>query len=319
MNSTDKLNTDDILESWFKQLEQDGVLTKSVRNEKLYYHFNSPIKFIYPQLQIESLLSRYVCKREEGGYILFQQDINNSNLVLKAVDVKWIDNKSKTPENSYTIDTPEHRRIEKEAYLNKLFPIRFHTHPMDEDDVTRQSDRQQEIIDTSDPDKRVSFEYPFNTQSRTVILPDVLVVWDVKYLNSFFIGTYNGLIAPIGFEKHKLKLREKYNKEIQKSIDEWAGENSNLVNGTLAVAKITALFLGVAYAPHLTGRVINEAKNQKNLSAIGSQRENEYLGFTNSKFFSDFAIIIPRVTQTLIDDNEKEIIPVMERERKRLN
>jgi len=318
MNSTDKLNNDDILESWFQQLEQDCILTKSIRNEKQYYHLNSPIKFVYPQKQIDSLLSKYCPKREEGGYILFQQELSDSNLVLKAVDVKWIDNTSANPENSYTVNTPEHRKIEREAYLNKLFPIRFHTHPMDVDDITKQSDRRLEIIDTSDADKRISFDFPFNTKSRTVILPDILVVWDVKYLNSFFIGIYNGLIAPIGFIKHRLQLTEKYNKEMQESIYEWADEKSNFVKGALVVGTISAFFAGMFYAPNLTGQLIKDVKNHQPIFAIGSQRGNIYFGFTNSNFFSDFAITIPRVTQALIDDNEQEIIPVMERERERL-
>ena len=86
----------------------------------------------------------------------------------------------------------------------------------------------------------------------------------------------------------------------------------------LVVGVITAFFAGVYYAPHLTGQLIKDVKNQNSISAIGSQRGNVYFGFTNSKLFSDFIITIPRVTQTLIDDNEQEIIPVMERERERL-
>jgi hypothetical protein len=317
MQLTDKLNNEDIIERWFQELEQNNVLTKSIRNEKEYYHLNSPIKFVYPQIQIDNLLSKYHPKREEGGYILFRQDIRNSNMVLKAVDVKWIDNTSATPENSYNINTSEHIRIEREAYLNQLFPIRFHTHPMDVEDIPRQSDRRLEIIDTSDSDKRISFDFPFKTLSRTVILPDVLIVWDVKYLNSFFIGTYNGLIAPIGFIKHRLKLTEKYNKEMQESIYEWVDEKSNFVKGALIVGTITAFFAGSYFAPYLTGQLIKDVKNQNSISAIGSQRGNVYFGFTNSKFFSDFTITIPRVTQTITEDNEQEIKFVMERIREK--
>ena len=62
------------------------------------------------------------------------------------------------------------------------------------------------------------------------------------------------------------------------------------------------------YAPHLASQLIKDVKNQQPIFAIGSQRGNINFGFTNSKFLSDFTITIPRVSQTLIDDNEQKII-----------
>ncbi|MGZ5551752.1 MAG: hypothetical protein ACXWE7_13295, partial [Nitrososphaeraceae archaeon] len=186
---SNNLTVDNKIENWFKELEVDNILVKTHRQDKPFYHLNSPVKFIYPIDQIDNIRNGYHEKNEKGGYILFQVDKNRS---LTAVDIKWIRNLSDNPENSYRINTEAHKRIEKEAYLTQLFPIRFHTHPMDVKGIYRQSDRRLEIIDTSDADKRISFDFPFVNQNRIVILPDVLVVWDVNYLNSFFIGTYNG-------------------------------------------------------------------------------------------------------------------------------
>lgn len=312
MKTTNKLNIDTVLENWFQQLEQEQILAKVVRNQRLYYHFNSPIKFIYPKTQINNLRSKYHPKEEKGGYILFQHSNNDSNLILKAVDIKWVDNISSSPEKSYTINTPEHKRIEKEAYLNQLFPIRFHTHPMDVKDFNKQSYRRLQIIDTSDKDRKISFNYPFKTQNTIILLPDVLVVWDINYLNSFFIGTYNGLIAPIGFQRHRIKVTKEFNNNIGNSISKWIDEKSDLVKGVLAIGTLVTVVAGMRY-PQVSGPILKEIKNQNPMLAIGTQKENEYFGFANTNPLFEFAISIPRVTKELIDDNEEEIKAVLQR------
>ena len=53
--------------------------------------------------------------------------------------------------------------------------------------------------------------------------------------------------------------------------------------------------------------------------AIGTQKENLFFGFTDTKLFSEFIITIPKVTQDIIDDDEKEIKIALETIKRRLN
>ncbi len=300
------------IESWFQFLEQNNILVKSVFKGKVCYHLNSPLQFVYSKKLIEKLRDGYHSTKERGGYIIFKYLPSENNLILNGIDVEWICNKSDTPNDSYTINTPEHIRIEKETYLNEEFPIRFHTHPMDVKDLSRQSKRRLEIIDTSDADKRISFQYPFQTPSRTVILPDVLVVWDINYLNSFFVGTYNGLISPIGFLNHRVKVTNEFKKELKNDFVKWVDDKSDLTKAALITGSIITLVGGIFY-PHIAGSIMKEVEHQTPMLAIGTQRECVYFGFTNSIPFSDFTNSIPTVTHEIQSDNEKEYIAVLER------
>jgi hypothetical protein len=311
MHENSTLNENIEIENWFQKLEQEEIIAKINRNDQLLFHINTQAKFIYSKTVVDKIKSGFHSEEEKGGYIIFEYTIIDGIVILKALDVEWIENLSDNRLNSYKINTVEHKRIERQTYLKQLFPLRFHTHPMDAKDVFSQHKRRLEIIDTSDPDKDISFNFPFCTENIKLLMPDILVVWDINYLDSFFIGIYNGLIAPIGFLNHRVKVTKEFNSNIGKSIFEWA-EDSDLKKMVLALGTVITI-VGVVSYPNVAMPLYRDLKNQNPILAIGTQKENHYFGFANPNSIFEFVISIPKVTTALLCENENEIKTVVAR------
>jgi hypothetical protein len=310
-----ELNIEAGIENWLKKLEEGLILVKAVRNNETIYHLNTQAKFIYSKPILKEIKEAR-SENEEGGYILCQPSIKNSVVILEAKEVAWIKNVSDSPHDSYVINTPAHKIAEKNSYSRQLLPIRFHTHPMDVKDINLQSKRLLQIIDTSDSDKDISFGFPFTLGGIKILLPDVLVVWDIKNVSdSFFIGVYNGLVAPIGFLKHRIKVTKDFKANIGESVNELIEGSNNFVKTGLVVGSFITVVAAMCY-PMVSLPILQQMQNQTPILAIGAQKENQYFGLADINSIFEFAITIPKITRELIDENEIEIIAVRERIRK---
>ena len=297
---------------YLQKFKNAGLLSETVWNQKVFHILNTGAEVIFPAKIISELRDLYDPRVEKGGFVLFRPYRRNGTTVLTAEKVEQIDNISDCPWQEYVINTPTHKKKEKSAYDSGLLPLAFHTHPSAAIGPFQEFMRFFHNLNTSDADKLVSYNNPFQAEGMNILLPDILVV-NKGTDKMLFIGVYNGLITPLDFESSRKARAEKGMTKFFNGISGWADTDGK--KAMLAIGGLLLLF-GVVRYYKVALPVVAAAAFVAPVISLSDSEENFYLGIAG---FSDFRILIPRVTPAILEENEKLLQQSIENFKKRNN
>lgn len=290
-----------------ENLISKNLLEKSIIEDKEIFHLNTPISLQIGDKIISSLQKEYLKDKEIGGYINFKI----KETYLEAVEVKFIENKSKTPERSYVINTPEHKTAEKEAFQNELLPFRFHTHPTIGSNPIMEISKYLRQLNTSKKDKEASYNKIHSVDEKELILPDILVVENDYSMGGMFVGFYNGLVTPNDFNDEKSKSNEELAKKSVNTVVELWDSSSTQAKLLFGVGIVAAAALLYKMRKNSIGILIIVALLAVQIPLV-TREENIYFGVTKG---GSLIIKIPKISQDEIENNINLFKEMIERKK----
>lgn len=283
---------------WYK-----AEIIERIKFLEEYCHRLKPeLKFKVQEELVMELEKSDIVRFEKGGYFAFKHVKNQTFL---AEDIFWIENRSLNPENAYAINTQLHRDIEKEILESGRFPIRFHTHPVFDEDVLGEYVRSHGNLNTSIPDQYHSYQF-HRYGDYKLILPEMMVLKTSSMESSVFICMYNGLVAPICLTDYKANV-------IEEKVDhlfEWGQKalKSRENQAITALVVLVLLFLIFRYPKTMFPILIGASVSAPRM--IYQTKEDEaYFVSTDGK---EVSISIPDRGNDLISELEKKFAEVKE-------
>lgn len=225
---------------WIRKLISAEILVEGTKDDKQYIHLKTPCKIILSENVIKQLQDNYDSQYEKGGiFVAVPEKIDNeTHLIIDKVN--FLTNVSDEPHRSYIPNSSELEQTLNLILDSESLPIRFHTHPTHSNDILKEAFNYILQSNTSQQDQLVS-EYPFPVEEFNLLMPRGLVLCNKNIANRMFVGFYNGLIAPHGFDLQRKESTEEFIKSALKVFNKLAINNQVLLISAITVSVLAII------------------------------------------------------------------------------
>jgi len=211
---------------WLNYLNDQKILTQGDIEGEQVLHLQTPCEINLTESASKTLRDNYDPGCEKGGFLAAYPIKKNDKTVLIIKEIINLTNVSDDPKHSYLPDSAELGNGLRRAFKEHFLPIRFHTHPTEDETPIMEIFNYLYQADTSEQDRLVSNTLTL-VVNKQLLLPRCLMLSTGKSNQRMFIGFYNGLIAPIEFEMHKKDNIKKAMDYILNDVSEWARKGDN--------------------------------------------------------------------------------------------